>query len=144
MTADASPTSAAFGRNDSRARVTSAERGRCARQGRADSRQNPSQTRFLSHDLIELRVDVGGTSPNVEVRTTWLDAQGHVPGGEMHRSRIGQQTMVFPSPSPAIGIPVAGAHCYPQPEACANTNQTAGNWNQVKGQDQEAMEQTDR
>src|SRR6185312_751233 len=68
--------------------------------GRADSRQNPSQTRFLSHDLIELRVDVGGTSPNVEVRTTWLDAQGHVLGGEMHRPRIGQQTMVFPCPSP--------------------------------------------
>jgi cation diffusion facilitator family transporter len=133
MTADASPTSAAFGRNDSRARVTSAERGRCARQGRADSRQNPSQTRFLSHDLIELRVDVGGTSPNVEVRTTWLDAQGHVPGGEMHRSRIGQQTMVFPSPSPAIGIPVAGAHCYPRPEARANTTRPPGTGTRSRG-----------
>ena len=64
------------------------------------SGKTQSQTRFLSHDFIELRVDVGGIPPNVEVRTTWLDAKGHVLGGEMHRSRIGQQAMVFASPSP--------------------------------------------
>src|SRR5579884_3627032 len=65
------------------------------------SAQASSQTRFGSHDLIELRVDVGGIPPNVEVRATWLDSQGRVLGGEARRSRSGQQVMVFPSPSPA-------------------------------------------
>ena len=38
------------------------------------SGKTQSQTGFLSHDLIELRVDVGGIPPKVEVRATWLDA----------------------------------------------------------------------
>ena len=59
-----------------------------------------SRTRFSAHDLIELRVDVGGTPPNVEVRATWLDNQGHVLGTQMQRSRIGQEAMVFASPAP--------------------------------------------
>lgn len=59
-----------------------------------------SQTRFTSRDLIELRVDVGGASPGEEVRATWLDSSGRVLGGDAQRKRLGQKTMVFPSPSP--------------------------------------------
>jgi len=60
-----------------------------------------SQTRFASHDLIELRVDASGSAPGVEIRATWLDKAGRVLGSEMHRSRIGQGAMIFPSPTPA-------------------------------------------